>query len=119
MFSAFLGQKYIRETAASCDEALAHLAVDPSALVMSAGSFLHDFISCIPEFKDVSDLIRYHYENFDGSGGPLGLAGDQIPLTVRILRFAKHFDLLTNPWDEQQALSHESALKKLQQGSGK
>ena len=35
MFSAFLGQKYICETAASCDEALAHLATRPYALVMS------------------------------------------------------------------------------------
>ena len=75
--------------------------------------------SCIPEFKDVSDMIRYHYENFDGSGGPLGLVADQIPLTVRILRVAKDFDLLTKPRDKQQALSHESALEKLQQGSGK
>lgn len=35
MFSAFLEQKYSCETAASCDEALAHLATDPYALVMS------------------------------------------------------------------------------------
>jgi two-component system NtrC family sensor kinase len=35
MFSAFLGQRYICETAASCDEALALLATDPYALVMS------------------------------------------------------------------------------------
>src|ERR1041384_2636788 len=35
MFSAFLRQTYICETAASCDEALAHLATDPYALVMS------------------------------------------------------------------------------------
>ena len=35
MFSAFLGQTYTCETAASCNEALAHLATDPYALVMS------------------------------------------------------------------------------------
>lgn len=98
-----------------------------SRLAMSENVFIPEIhtsraarlTSCIPEFKDVSDMIRYHYENFDGSGGPLGLAGDQIPLTVRILRVAKDFDLLTKPRDEQQALSHEAALKKLQQGSGK
>jgi len=76
-------------------------------------------ISCIDELKDASDMIRYHYENFDGSGGPLGLAGDQIPLTVRILRVAKDFDLLTKPRDEEQALSYESALEILRQGAGK
>lgn len=76
-------------------------------------------ISCIADLKDVSDMIRYHYENFDGSGGPLGLVGDQIPLTVRILRVTKDFDLLTKPRDEEHAVSHESALEKLQRSSGK
>lgn len=75
--------------------------------------------SCIAELQDVSDMIRYHYENFDGSGGPLGLVGDQIPLTVRILRVAKDFDLLTKPRDEGQSISHESALERLQRGAGK
>lgn len=35
MFTAFLGEKYTCETAASCDEALAHLATNTYALVMS------------------------------------------------------------------------------------
>src|ERR1700741_3927723 len=98
-----------------------------SRLAMSEALFVPEnhtaraakLLSCVAELKDTSDMIRYHYENFDGSGGPLGLVGDQIPLTVRILRVAKDFDLLTKPRDEEQALSQESALEKLQQGSGK
>jgi len=35
MFTAFLGENYTCETAASCDEALAHLATNTYALVMS------------------------------------------------------------------------------------
>ena len=35
MFTAFLGEKYICDTAASCDQALAHLATNTYALVMS------------------------------------------------------------------------------------
>ena len=76
-----------------------------------------EVVSCVAELKDTSDMIRYHYENFDGSGAPLGLIGDQIPLAARILRVANEFDLLTNPEDDEQALSHNAALEKLRRGS--
>ena len=78
-----------------------------------------EVVSCVAELKDIADIIRYHYENFDGSGGPLGLIGDQIPLAVRILRVAKSFDLLTSPSNEEQVVSHDSAMERLRRGSGK
>jgi response regulator RpfG family c-di-GMP phosphodiesterase len=94
---------------------------------MTAASFLHELgvvgadevASCVQELRETADMIRYHYENFDGSGVPLGLIGDQIPLSVRLLRVAKEFDLLTNPRDEDHGLTHEDAMKRLQSGSGK
>ncbi|MEN3330283.1 MAG: hypothetical protein V7638_5090 [Acidobacteriota bacterium] len=78
-----------------------------------------DVASCVAELKNASDLIRYHYENFDGSGGPLGLIEDQIPLAARILRVAKTFDLLTSPRYEEQGLTHAAAIENLRRGSGK
>jgi len=78
-----------------------------------------EIVSNVAELKDAADMIRYHYENFDGSGGPLGLIGDQIPLAVRVLRVAKSFDLLTSPRYEEQGLSHENAMEELRRGSGK
>jgi len=94
---------------------------------MTAASFLHDLdavgadeiYSGVQELKETADMIRYHYENFDGSGAPLGLIGDQIPLAVRLLRVAKEFDLLTNPRNEDQALTRENAIQRLKRGSGK
>ena len=76
-----------------------------------------DVVSCVDELKETADIIRYHYENYDGSGAPFGLIGDQIPLTVRILRVAKEFDLMTNPRDEDQARSHYAAMERLQTGA--
>lgn len=81
------------------------------------GALAAEVVSCVAELKDTSDMIRYHYENFDGSGAPLGLIGDQIPLAARILRVANEFDLLTNPKDDEQTLSHDAALEKLRRGS--
>ena len=78
-----------------------------------------EVISCVSELKETADIVRYHYENFDGSGAPLGLIGDQIPMAARILRVAKEFDLLTNPRDEEAALPYEAAVERLQHGAGR
>jgi len=40
-------------------------------------------------------MIRHQRENYDGSGYPMGLTGDQIPIGSRILMVADAFDALT------------------------
>lgn len=76
-------------------------------------------VSCVSELTNAAEMIRYHYENFDGSGGPLGLIEDQIPLAVRILRVAKSYDLLLTPPRNEQGLSHDRAIERLRRASGK
>lgn len=41
-----------------------------------------------------SRLARCHHENWDGSGYPLGLSGDDIPIEARIMAIADVFDAL-------------------------
>lgn len=43
-------------------------------------------ISTISGFKRAADAIYHQYENYDGSGTPDGLIGEEIPLGARILR---------------------------------
>jgi response regulator RpfG family c-di-GMP phosphodiesterase len=76
-------------------------------------------LSCVPELRDVADIIRYHHENYDGSGYPLGLVAEQIPLTSRIIRVASKYDLLVQPRDTTQALNHQAAIDELLKGAGK
>jgi len=40
--------------------------------------------------------ILYHHENYDGSGYPCGIAGDEIPLIARVAHIADVFDALTS-----------------------
>lgn len=42
--------------------------------------------STISGFKDAASAIYYQYENYDGSGQPEGLLGEEIPIGARILR---------------------------------
>jgi putative nucleotidyltransferase with HDIG domain len=48
----------------------------------------------IRAYADIISMVRHHHENFDGSGYPDGLAGDDIELGARILAVADVFDAL-------------------------
>lgn len=61
-------------------------------------------------------LIRWHHENWDGSGYPDGLRGEQIPLAARLLRLADVWCALAqdrpfrSAYRETEALAHLRAL---------
>ena len=88
---------------------------------LTAAAFLQDLrvLSGVAEFKDAADFIRYQSENYDGSGTPFGLIGEQIPLGARVLRAAREFDLLTTAKDGSAVMSHAAAFEHLQLGSGR
>jgi len=43
------------------------------------------------DFKEVSTVIMHHHENFDGSGYPYKLKGDEIPIQSRIIAVVDSF----------------------------
>ena len=45
-----------------------------------------------PMLDLAADIALHHHENWDGSGYPTGLAGEQIPLTSRVVALAETFD---------------------------
>jgi HD-GYP domain-containing protein (c-di-GMP phosphodiesterase class II) len=64
-------------------------------------------------------MVRYHHENYDGSGYPDGLEGDKIPLGARIIRVADTFDPLTTKRPYNEPLSFREALKVCESSKGK
>lgn len=68
---------------------------------------------CAPlrTFRLVLPIIRHHHEKHDGSGYPDGLHGSAIPLTAAILQLADVYDALTTDRPYRAAISHEAALK--------
>jgi response regulator RpfG family c-di-GMP phosphodiesterase len=74
----------------------------------------------IPGFMEVSAVLRFRFERFDGSGHPLGLAGGQIPLAARILSVAESYDKLRHPPGlEGFQISHGDVVRILEYESGK
>ncbi|HEX4954388.1 MAG TPA: HD domain-containing phosphohydrolase [Thermoanaerobaculia bacterium] len=57
-----------------------------------------------------------HHENWDGSGYPWGLAGEEIPFEARIVRLADSYDALRSRRAYKASFSHEVAWKILVSG---
>jgi putative nucleotidyltransferase with HDIG domain len=72
----------------------------------------------VPEMGEVAAAVRHHHENYDGTGYPEGLAGEQIPLAARIIRVADAYDAMTSPRQFRDALSHEAAVGELIKKAG-
>jgi len=70
-------------------------------------------------FLTIGKLVAYHHhEKWDGSGYPLGLAGDAIPLSARIVAVADVYDALRSQRPYKDALSHREALAIIADGKG-
>lgn len=61
--------------------------------------------------KDGAVIAMSHHENFDGSGYPKGLIGEQIPLMGRIAKIADVFDALINKRIYKTAYSSNETIR--------
>jgi len=87
--------------------------------------FTKEFLAVLPwppELANVPQIAAAHHERLDGSGYPLGLVGEQIPLASRVMAVCDVYDALTavdRPYkaamSEQQAFTilHEEAKRGL------
>jgi len=67
----------------------------------------------VSDLDEVATVLRFQFENFDGSGQPSGFSHEQIPLHARILSVANAFDTLTAPRNGDFPVSVPEALRKL------
>lgn len=60
--------------------------------------------------EDIVKAVRYHHENFDGSGYPEGLKGEDIPYMSRIIRTCDVFSALTTDRSYRRAFDSDTAV---------
>lgn len=83
---------------------------DEERLIMEQHTVIGDEMLAPVEFPwDIRPIVRSHHERWDGTGYPDRLAGEEIPFTARILRFADIFDALTTARSYRKPLSPEVA----------
>lgn len=61
--------------------------------------------------EDIAYIAKCHHEKLDGSGYPLHLKGDAIPIEAQIIAVADIFDALTTKRTYRDAYSFNDAIK--------
>ena len=72
----------------------------------------------IPFLQESLPVIRYHHERWDGSGYPVGLKKEDIPIQARIFAIADVFDALTSKRSYRKKSSAEEAIQYIEEQSG-
>ncbi len=68
-------------------------------------------LDTVPEIPaKVKEVVVQHHENYDGSGYPKGLSGEQISRLTRVVSIADTFDSLTTERHGQKAFNPQEAL---------
>ena len=70
-----------------------------------------EIIDPLKSLHGVKEIVLYHHENYDGTGYPEGIAGDNIPLGARILRIVDSYDAMTTDRPYKLAMSLDQALE--------
>jgi putative two-component system response regulator len=74
--------------------------------------------SRVPILLVAEDIALSHHECWDGTGYPQGLAGEEIPMSARIVSIVDVFDSLTHERPYKHAWTEEEALDEIESLAG-
>lgn len=72
----------------------------------------------IPFLKYAKEIAYSHHEKWDGSGYPLGLLRNEIPISARLMAVADVYDALISRRVYKEGMPHEKAVKIIIDGKG-
>jgi diguanylate cyclase (GGDEF)-like protein/PAS domain S-box-containing protein len=72
----------------------------------------------IPDFAPIAQEILYHHEHWDGTGYPVGLKGERIPLLSRIISIIDAYDVMQSRRPYKGPISKTEALKEIKRCAG-
>jgi len=88
------------------------------AIIKSHPQLGANIVGSIPKLSKSADGIRHHHENFDGTGYPHGLKGEDIPLDARILAIASAFDISISNMKDSGSATVPAALEEIKKYAG-
>ncbi|MBU2534561.1 MAG: diguanylate cyclase [Chloroflexi bacterium] len=94
------------------------LTSDEWAIIKTHPQVGVNIASRAPELALCLPGILHHHERYDGTGYPIGLKGEEIPLEARILAIADAFTAMTTVRSYSDALTIAEALEELKRGAG-
>lgn len=94
------------------------LTAEEFAIVKRHSEFGYEIAKRLELGKEVENAIRFHHENWNGKGYPLGLAGENIPLEGRVIAILDLYDSLREDKVYKKGVSHEEALRIIKENIG-
>lgn len=94
------------------------LSADKQEIMRRHPQFAHDILSPISYLREALEILYCHHENWDGTGYPRGLKGEQIPLAARIFAVVDVWDALTSDRPYRRAWTKSKARKYIVEHSG-
>lgn len=96
------------------------LNLTEKALMQTHPTRSAELVATISGFRGaIEQAVRHHHENYDGTGYPMGVSGEAIPLGARIIMIADTVDAMTTDRPYRKALSFEHVTQELERLSGK
>ena len=78
-----------------------------------------ELVQNVSSLKDIVPAVKHHHENWDGSGYPQGLAGEEIPLFARVIMIADTVDAMTTDRPYRKAMTEDDVRRELQRMRGR
>jgi HD-GYP domain-containing protein (c-di-GMP phosphodiesterase class II) len=75
-------------------------------------------LSPLDYFRESAHAIQHHHENWDGSGYPHGLKGEEIPLEARIVSIVDAYHAMTSNRSYHKGISDEKAIEHIREAAG-
>ncbi len=72
----------------------------------------------IPLLELCANIAYCHHERYDGKGYPRGIAGDDIPLSARIIALVDAYDAITSQRCYKKPLPHSEAVEIIKKDAG-
>lgn len=87
------------------------------ALIREHPVAAYEILNGISFLKPTLDIPYCHHENWDGSGYPRGLRGEEIPLSARVFSVVDVWDAVTTDRPYRKAMSRNEAIELLMKRS--
>lgn len=96
------------------------LTLEERALMQTHSVRSYELVRTISGFRNGLDLfVRHHHENYDGTGYPDGLRGEDIPIASRIIMVADTTDAMTTDRPYRVAMAFDQVVAELRRFTGK
>jgi putative nucleotidyltransferase with HDIG domain len=94
------------------------LTAEEEALIRQHPVIGKKILECVHGFEEYLPVVELHHENWDGTGYPLGLKGEETPRTARIVKVADAYDAMTSDRPYRRGMPHDAAVRILEKHAG-